>query len=331
MDMQRIGVSCLSGVSTVILCLVSVICVNAQCERPILEPGFVLTEDGYKKDKFPSGSSLSVKCGEGYSKIRGNSTIVCDDGNWTSPTLKCKKKSCGSPGEVINGYFNSSGGTEFGATVYAHCNQGFEIVGTAYRQCYAFGWTHRVPTCEILKCGDPPEIDNGRIISSPSKEFPEYGDVIEYACEKNYFLFGKAQIVCNENGTYGSIPTCGEINCPPPQVENGIRTGGGPPPYKYKSFVSYGCKLGYTLEGSDQLVCEGDGWSHEFPKCRKDEVIPPRRTSTASPNTSTGATTSSPPVSGGDTHKNIGIACGIAIAVLSLICCVCVYCKNKKG
>ncbi|KAG9352798.1 hypothetical protein JZ751_017374 [Albula glossodonta] len=183
--MQRIGVSRLSVVSTVILCLVSVICVNAQCERPSLEPGFVLTDDSYSKDKFPSGSSLSVKCGEGYSKISGNSTIVCDDGNWTSPTLKCK----------------------------------------------------------ILKCDDPPQIDNGRIISSPSKEFPEYGDVIEYACEKNYFLFGKAQIVCNENGTYGSIPTCG------------------------------------------------------------DEVIPPRRTSTASPSTSTGATTSSPPVSGATTSS----------------------------
>ncbi|KAJ8259541.1 hypothetical protein GJAV_G00170630 [Gymnothorax javanicus] len=259
-------------------------CVRGQCQKPT-KPGFELTEESSEMESYPEGSRVTLQCALGYSRTSGNGKIVCENGEWTVETLQCQKKSCGSPGDILNGKFRIPDGIEFGATVYASCNPGYNLVGPAHRQCYDFGWNNRVPTCEIVKCEDPPNIANGKISSQPTKEFPEYRDIIEYSCDNNYNLVGDAQIVCNELGKYnGTIPSCKELNCPTPVVENGVRVEGGPPPYKLKYFVTYKCKDGYEMQGSSKIVCEAQGWSPEIPKCNR-VVEPPKPATTQKPGT----------------------------------------------
>ncbi|XP_035244644.1 complement decay-accelerating factor transmembrane isoform-like isoform X5 [Anguilla anguilla] len=247
---------------------------KGQCQPPPSKTGLELTEESAALDTFDEGSSVTFKCGAGYTKVSGDGTILCRNGSWTVVTLQCQKKSCGSPGDLINGRFSTPNGTDYGATAFASCNRGYEMQGTAYRQCYDFGWNNRVPRCEIKKCADPPTIVNGRISSSPDKEFPEFRDIVQYTCDKNYNLVGDSQLVCNEFGSYnGTVPQCKELNCPTPSIKNAQRVDGGPPPYKLKYFVTYRCDEGYVMEGQSKLVCEATGWSSDFPTCNK--VLPP--------------------------------------------------------
>ncbi|KAJ8360385.1 hypothetical protein SKAU_G00169100 [Synaphobranchus kaupii] len=266
--MPRFWDSCSHLVSTLFLWLLLVDCGKAQCQLPVLGLGLELTDDSAGKDTFPEESSVTLQCSRGFSKASGSGDIFCFNGEWEPPKLQCKKKSCGSPGELLNGKFNTPDGNEFGATAYASCNRGFIILGTAYRQCFEFGWNNKIPICEIVKCQDPPTIVNGKLSIPPKKEFPEFRDIIAYTCNKNYNLVGGSQIVCNEHGTYnGTIPQCKDVSCPTPVIENAVRTEGGPPPYKLQYFVVYECLNDYVMNGSSKLVCEIGGWSSDFPTC----------------------------------------------------------------
>ncbi|KAJ8378367.1 hypothetical protein AAFF_G00243250 [Aldrovandia affinis] len=345
--MQWLGVSSSSLFATLFLCLRLVYYSKAQCSLPDLGPGYVLTPDSSSKDTFLNGSSAAVQCGEGHYKNGGNETIVCKNGSWTTATLECKKRSCGSPGELINGAFNISQGTEFGATAFAKCNRGFEIVGVSYRQCFAFGWSNLLPICDTVKCPDPPEVAHGTISSRSSKEFVEYRDVIEYTCDKNFNLVGKAQIVCNEHGQYEEPPKCKETNCPAPNISNSVRTEGGPPPYKLHNFVNYECRQGFVMNGISKLVCEVDGWSSTFPTCIR--VVMPVTSTTRTTTSATVRTSTTTKKSGIDEeieeieipstpspppHKNktsIVVGCIAAVVVVAAIIYGLYHRSKKKG
>ncbi|XP_045062740.1 complement decay-accelerating factor-like, partial [Coregonus clupeaformis] len=113
-------------------------------------------------------------------------------------------KSCGSPGEGKNGHFDLSEGILFGDKVVATCNTGYMLVGSDVRTCMDGGWDGRVPLCEVVKCGKPPTIVNGGPVVQP-EEMYNYGDVVQYGCEKDYTLVGTKSITCSENGEFHSV------------------------------------------------------------------------------------------------------------------------------
>nr|XP_023696298.1 complement decay-accelerating factor-like [Paramormyrops kingsleyae] len=186
--------------------------VRASCPRPESSADMVLAGEALlrlHKNDFPEGSTATFQCSVGYVRDSGQPDISCIGGKWTEVTLKCKKKSCGSPGEVQNGRFDFTNGIEFGAVVKAFCNEGYVIVGQDYRQCLDKGWTGRIPTCEVVQCEEPPEVPNGKIVSGHSSEFPQYRDTIQYECNAGYTLVGKMHIMCNATGEYEpQAPAC---------------------------------------------------------------------------------------------------------------------------
>uniref|UniRef100_A0A3B3SC82 Sushi domain-containing protein n=1 Tax=Paramormyrops kingsleyae TaxID=1676925 RepID=A0A3B3SC82_9TELE len=233
----------------------------------------VLAGEALLKNNFPEGSTASFQCSIGYVRARGSGTTSCIGGKWTKVTLKCEKKSCGSPGEVQNGRFDITNGIEFGATVKAICNEGYEIVGQDYRQCIDKGWTGRIPTCEgkrrfifknvcqnLVQCEEPAEIPNGKIVFRPSSEFPQYRDTIQYECNAGYTLVGKMHIMY--------------IICETPKVPNGHPVEGALPPYKLHYFVTFECDNGYEMDGRAEMTCTVDGWSH-WPTCKPGRCLFP--------------------------------------------------------
>ncbi|KAG7478464.1 hypothetical protein MATL_G00080900 [Megalops atlanticus] len=217
---------------------------KAQCAKPTLPPGVALSDQSLSSDSFPDGSTAKLVCSVGYVRAGGSTSITCEGGLWSTPKLICEKKSCGSPGEIPHGKFNTSEGVDFGDTVYAVCNEGYELVGPAYRQCFDFGWNNRVPECEAVRCEGPPEIPNGRILNPPEAGITLYGDVIEYACNKGYTPSGPLQVSCSAEKTYmPSPPNCAAVSCPVPNIPNSYRKEGPPPPYKPKNYVIYACEM----------------------------------------------------------------------------------------
>ncbi|MGH0158631.1 UNVERIFIED_CONTAM: hypothetical protein FKN15_035924 [Acipenser sinensis] len=186
-------------------------------------------------------------------------------------------KSCGSPGEVLNGHFVFEG-AHFGDKASVVCDEGYLVAGRDYRVCRDKGWDGQIPVCEVVKCPDPPEIADGEIRNQRSGDV-EYNTVVVYQCTKG-FLIGSRELVCTLHGNYSSSPPqCKEISCQNPTLPNGRKTAGFGPDYKYKDDVSFACNAGFELLGENTVTCEENSeWHPKIPTC-----IPLKRTCDAPP------------------------------------------------
>ncbi|XP_015197796.2 C4b-binding protein alpha chain-like [Lepisosteus oculatus] len=264
------------------LCLLLWLCskeVRGQCDRPPHVPLATLSEESGSLNDFPEGITVIYVCNPGYSQRGGWPEIICSKKSWTSLTLRCEPKSCGSPGEIVNGRYHLPKGVLFGSHAIASCVEGYVLVGRKTRECLAGAWSSNIPVCEIIKCPSPPEIENGEILSFFSGDV-KYGDVIQYKCNK-FHLIGEKEIYCTKDGNYsGPPPKCKDITCKTPTVHDGKKVYGRLPPYKYKDIVSFTCNYGYKLIGSSTITCEEHGWLPKIPWCIKNKEV---TTTTPSP------------------------------------------------
>ncbi|XP_034151708.1 complement decay-accelerating factor-like isoform X8 [Esox lucius] len=315
------------------------------CSRPKGGPSLILSDSFIYQDTFTHGASVYFVCSTGYVGAGGSRWITCTDGVWSEVKLKCKIRSCGSPGEILNGHFEFPDGIEFGAIVHTKCDVGYNLVGSGNRTCKSQGWSGRVPICEVVMCGPPPKILNGGPVTPPEEEY-KYGDVVVYTCQKEFTMNGSSSISCSENGEFQpSPPTCIEVSCPTPVVENGFRVEGGSPPYKHRSYVKYSCNSGYKMNGQASLTCEMNGWSADFPSCIAIPATPKSPTTTTKPTTTTStktppsATTPSttkdgkagtvPPQPENNTGKIVGGVFGV-FCVLIVIGFIIYKCKKRS-
>ncbi|KAL0978509.1 hypothetical protein UPYG_G00171410 [Umbra pygmaea] len=183
---------------------------HAECPKPTVDGNVVLTNDALLKNDFPNGSEATFECANGYVKDQGSERITCENGVWSALELTCKKKDCGNPNSIPHlKYTFGPEGTLFGASAKVSCDKGYELLGPSHRRCYATGWSGK-PKCEVVTCNYV-NIKNGMISKKPDKEFPEYGDVIEYSCNESYTLVGSNSSQCNEIGEYTSLPVCKDL------------------------------------------------------------------------------------------------------------------------
>ncbi|XP_058860220.1 C4b-binding protein alpha chain-like isoform X2 [Acipenser ruthenus] len=238
-----------------------------------LQPGYIA------KSEYQPGDRVYYNCKHGFRKdLSKRDYIVCKkDLTWTSLKLRCTPKSCGSPGEVLNGHFVFEG-VHFGDKASVVCDEGYLVAGRDYRVCLDKGWDGQIPVCEVVKCPDPPEIADGEIRNQRSGDV-EYNTVVVYQCTKG-FLIGSRELVCTLHGNYSSSPPqCKEISCQNPTLPNGRKTAGFGPDYKYKDDVSFACSEGFELLGENAVTCEENSeWHPKIPTC-----IPLKRTCDAPP------------------------------------------------
>ncbi|CAJ1084545.1 C4b-binding protein alpha chain-like isoform X10 [Xyrichtys novacula] len=245
------------------------------CSRPIPGTNMQLREKDAETQEFPPGSKVGFTCVIGYTPAGGSPSSVCTGGVWTPVTLTCERKSCGSPGDVLHGHIEYHDGTEFGDTAEVICDEGYKLVGRSQLSCGDQGWKGRLPVCEVTKCEPPPQIADG--VYYPESEIYEYRESIQYTCSKDFSLVGSKYRSCSGTGTFEpEAPTCSNIKCPNPEVENGDRYGGYKPSYKYKDTVQHKCTTGYTPIGDDVSTCGPDGkWSPPLLRCEPKSCSQP--------------------------------------------------------
>ncbi|XP_037539926.1 complement receptor type 1 [Nematolebias whitei] len=217
---------------------------------------------------FPSGAKVYYKCNAGYATEGGSRSRVCSDGKWTPLTLKCEAKSCGHPGQILNGQFEYSGGIVFGATATAVCDDGYTLVGRGIRRCTSNGWDGRVPVCEAVECEEPEKTDAER------KTFQEppytYRSVIRYDCREKT-LVGEREIWCTKDGTWSSSPPqCRDVTCPSPNIPNAFWVNAHRQTYRPRDTIdSFECRRGFKLSGSKFIICNDEGqWEPKLPSCQ---------------------------------------------------------------
>uniref|UniRef100_UPI00398E9CFE C4b-binding protein alpha chain-like isoform X3 n=1 Tax=Pristiophorus japonicus TaxID=55135 RepID=UPI00398E9CFE len=242
-----------------VICTAAVARVTGDCGSPQQLENGSPTDEFISGKSFPVGTRLRYKCYEGYTFKQGSSMFVTcsQDSEWTPLKAICEPSDCGNPGELLNGNYEAAA-TTFGNKAIFVCNPGYHLVGRSYLLCKADGWDGQVPTCETVKCDDPPPIDNGRVSTRTSNW--EYGTEAEYSCIDNYSLIGKGSITCTVTGQWDmSPPTCKVVECRRPESSAHISiVSGFGPTYKYKNSIIYRCDAGYEMVGSSVIECSED-------------------------------------------------------------------------
>ena len=57
----------------------------------------------------------------------------------------------------------------------------------------------------VILCGNPPDIDNGMVVSSTGTTF---GETATYSCSTGYQLLGSATVTCQDTGSWSTLPSC---------------------------------------------------------------------------------------------------------------------------
>ncbi|XP_068162429.1 complement receptor type 1 isoform X2 [Antennarius striatus] len=217
------------------------------------------------RTRFNPGDRVHYECDVGYVQVGGSRYRRCVDRKWTSQLIRCERRPCGSAGQIANGRFNYSG-VEFGDTATAVCNEGHRLVGKATRNCLSRGWDGRLPVCEAVECGDPPEVTHAELVGQ--QEAYLYRSIAAYRCRAGV-LRGPREIWCTRDGTWNAAPpTCEEVTCPPPNVPGAFWSGAYKATHQYRDTIFIECNHGYTRVGPGIITCGDDGrWSPGLPTC----------------------------------------------------------------
>nr|KAG5703035.1 hypothetical protein BaRGS_016196 [Batillaria attramentaria] len=216
--------------------------------------------------RFVTGTQLTYTCQFGYYR-EGSSRAICSgpNGNWVGPTMTCKARDCGAPGEINNGWRDPGYRFTYPTRVTYHCNEGYELDGRGYRECQANGEWSAIHCLELR----PPL--HGTMIGSGTS----YGSVIRFVCNDGYKVVGSAERTCQADRTWsGQDAFCEEINCGVPgPLWNGYLDG-------HRTTVGavyfYRCNIRTKFNGeSFSTQCLENGqWSYPTPKCLGQCQVP---------------------------------------------------------
>uniref|UniRef100_A0A4X2KQG6 Sushi domain-containing protein n=1 Tax=Vombatus ursinus TaxID=29139 RepID=A0A4X2KQG6_VOMUR len=213
---------------------------------------------------------LEYECLDGYEITRGQTigVKVCDVDEWPR-TLECYEKSCHLPILQRNLYPDPKQDKyKVGDVLTFRCLNGLKLVGPLSVQCYHFGWSPRIPTCEqnVKCCEQPPEVVNGTLKDSNNRTYC-HNDVVEYNCDLGFMRRGPKKIQCN-NGEWTILPTCieEERRCAevPKPVHGHVQTTNVS--YSHGSSIEYDCDENFTMVGSKRVTCNQGNWT-QLPKC----------------------------------------------------------------
>uniref|UniRef100_A0A5F8GP81 Complement factor H-like n=1 Tax=Monodelphis domestica TaxID=13616 RepID=A0A5F8GP81_MONDO len=260
------------------------ICTAQDCNKAPPRRATELLTGTWSESVYAEGTRAIYKCRPGYRTL-GSIVLECKNGEWTSlyPHRICMRKPCGHPGDINFGSFELLEETEFlfGAKVVYKCNEGYQLVSPFnFRVCEADGWSNDVPFCEVIKCSAVATPENGRIVTSSldlNQEFT-FGQVIQFSCNPGFALNGDRKIHCSTDGDWSAqVPTCEEIICQKPSIQNGNLLSKLKPSYKENERIQYNCASGYKPVERGDAICTERGWTPEI-SCREVTCDPPSLT-----------------------------------------------------
>ncbi|XP_042655849.1 complement receptor type 1-like isoform X2 [Tyto alba] len=244
-----------------------------ECPQP---PRFAFAEPLTPPEQsYAVGATQRYRCRPGYTVARDKAPVVTclDNSTWSENPDFCIGKSCG-PVDIPNGKFNYTTNLLFGATITYTCDLGYRLIGKSSAKCVLGNnevvWDSN-PYCEIIPCLPPPVIKNGQVTDG-DRDFT-FGMAVTYSCNKGFSLIGDATIHCmtddNLNGVWSSpAPECKVVRCKNPEVKNGKKLSGFGTEHTYKNSVTFECKPGYLLNGSNVVTCEAENtWKPPLPTC----------------------------------------------------------------
>ncbi|XP_005050582.1 PREDICTED: complement factor H [Ficedula albicollis] len=146
--------------------------------------------EGIKKSRYSPGESAKYQCWQNF-KMTGDSTVVCQNGNWTElPKCKGQAGRCGAPPSIQSGELLVFPLQEYrqGDTVEYKCPNFYILKGSATITCLNGQWTSP-PVCLVACTASEEDMDRNNIELkwvAQSKLYSTWGDYIEFRCKPGY-------------------------------------------------------------------------------------------------------------------------------------------------
>ncbi|KAM9329386.1 sushi, von Willebrand factor type A, EGF and pentraxin domain-containing protein 1 [Gastrophryne carolinensis] len=240
-------------------------CSEITCDKP-----HAIANGEIVGNEYGVGKKIVFKCNQGY-ELKGSAMITCaKDGTWDTSGPICEPVDCGPPEDISHGFLNSSGFSYNEHVQYA-CFPGYQIHGSATRQCLENGlWSGSPPTCLPCECSKP-FVQNAVVIGDDFS----CGKAIRIKCHDGLNQFGPSEFSCLSAGKWSSgFPYCDKGSCGfPPVIPHAFVNGSSS---SMENAISYSCETGYSLQGKPDVVCTKDGqWKAPYPSCLLITCGPP--------------------------------------------------------
>ncbi|XP_064596838.1 protein lev-9-like [Liolophura sinensis] len=247
---------------------------------------------------FPSGTQLNYECEFGFYKDGYEKAMCSGDGEWIGPRLTCSARSCGYPGDILNGWKEGYKFT-YPSRVTYHCNEGYELIGRPHRVCSANGewsgavpvcqgyrvigsakrrcqadgaWSGHDPLCQEINCGRPPPLWNGYLDGHKTS----VGSVFFFRCNVRTVFDGPSfSTQCQENGEWSyPLPKCWG-QCQVPAIANGTVVEGREAVWvDHGIAIQFECLNGLVLNDTSTVTCKNGTWT-VIPHCKPSPCVSP--------------------------------------------------------
>ncbi|XP_010222975.1 PREDICTED: complement factor H-related protein 1-like [Tinamus guttatus] len=222
---------------------------------------------------IPSGQKMEFMCMTGY-QLTNSSTVKCGDGHMDFPSC-VSDMTCEPPPEIAGGKVQGVKKSKYmpGERAQYQCWQGFQMTGDSTVACENGTWTKR-PKCtgKGEKCGPPPVIENGELLSFPLQEYAS-GSTVEYKCPNLYVLKGSPTIRC-VGGQWTNPPVC-LVACTAAEEDmnrNNIELRWIARSKLYAEsgdFIEFECKIGYEQDpASSPFRVQCVQGTLDYPHCK---------------------------------------------------------------
>jgi len=190
----------------------------------------------------------------------------------------CLPKECGSPPTVEHAAVQNGGGSVFfdSEPVQYMCGEGYTLGGDAEGEnefvvpCLATGMFQELPTCDPVKCFEPPAVKNSKPSTQNELTFSE---TVTYNCAEGYSSdssVDKSKLsftaTCGHEGFFTDMLACQKIRCTEsvPEQDNAVVFENGET-LLYGETAGVVCLKGFSKSKDDrskrnaQIVCLADG------------------------------------------------------------------------
>ncbi|XP_069128762.1 sushi, von Willebrand factor type A, EGF and pentraxin domain-containing protein 1-like [Argopecten irradians] len=211
---------------------------------------------------FTSKSEYS--CDPGY-ELEGESVRICQpEGFWSGSAPSCQPGSCSTPLPIPNGNVDFKE-LRLGSVATYECDPGYTLEGSDVRRCMpTLTWFGTAPTCNAVRCDEPPTIVNG----GRSTNGLTFNSVATYFCDTGFVLEGSNTLNCSASAEWaGVVPSCNIVRCESPSTvtSNGRMYGTN---FTFNNTIHYECDIGYNLVGAANRTCLSNGaWDAPIPIC----------------------------------------------------------------
>ncbi|GFW32402.1 sushi, von Willebrand factor type A, EGF and pentraxin domain-containing protein 1 [Trichonephila clavipes] len=236
---------------------------SPRCSCPILSISkdlIVLQDCNYAM----AGFKCFVKCKENL-KLNGENYILCMNNSKWSFQPKCVKAVC--PNLVLHDDFlelkEACSTKTIGDVCQVTCKNGGKLIGGKAMECLKeFHWS-KPPDCT---CANPIVFEPIQLITT-CDSIPKKGKCF-LRCKTGYDIAGFNYTTCQNNGKWGSFPTCRKVSCPEPDLSSSFLKANGKCSGKFyqdECFVT--CREGGQLIGDAKIKCEYTGVWSSLPHC----------------------------------------------------------------